>query len=200
MKKIISIIPIIAIIAVISFALPNQAYAAWWNPFSWFSQNEQIEKQGQTQSINSSNTAPELQTASQDVGETEQQNAPVPLSNTQSSDTKTIKDLQADIVLLTNGLSELLKAHNNLVNNHNELTQDFKSILQVTAAFRNELKDFEGNNLESRTTSLENKIENVCNMAFTHTITPLPGVSWCPSGSFFQESLESRIKKLERGY
>ncbi|MEK6839836.1 MAG: hypothetical protein AABX72_02765 [Nanoarchaeota archaeon] len=182
MKKIVSIIPIIAIIAVISFALPSQTYAAWWNPFSWFSQNKQIEEQGQPQTTN------------QNIEATENQNTVAPLNNTPSSDAKTIEALKADIVLLTNGMSELLKAHNNLVNEHNALVKSVNAI----SSNKNVGATTNNSALDGRVTDLENKLNNVCRKIFSS----LGGFGGnCPSTAFsVKGTLEGRVEKLESGF
>lgn len=214
MKKLVSSIFIFALVL---FVAPSQTYAVWWNPISWFSSESQIEEQNQSQNATSSDTVSKSQTADQNVGAVEQQNTPVPLSNIQSSDAQTVKDLKADIVLLTNALSELLKAHNNLVNSHNALS---KSVNATVSSNKNVGATTNNSNLEIKVTSLttrvtelerktgllsenifstsqsdkeisvlEGKVEDICGGVFTFGCSPRG-----------YPSLEDRIEKLERAY
>ena len=176
-KKIISIIPIVVIIAVISLALPSQTYAAWWNPLSWFSNEVQVKEQNQPQATD------------QNIEATEKQNTIAPLNNIPSSDAKTLEALRADIVLLTNGMSELQRAHNNLVKSVNAIILSNKNVGATTS----------NSDLESRVTSLEKKLNDACAQIF-RSLGSL-STNKCPSSGFtVGETLEYRIEKLEGGY
>jgi len=175
------------------FVTPSQIYAAWWNPLSWFSKNQQIEDQKQSQNTTSSDAISEPQTANQNVV------APV---KTQSSDAKTIEDLKAEVATLKASLDNLYTAHNNLVNDHNALLKYVNTIVvpskNIGAASDNSNLETKITSLETKITSLDKKLDNVCAQIFSS----LGGFGTkCPSSQFIiKDTLESRIKKLEEGY
>lgn len=105
MKKIISVIYIIVIIAVLSFVLPSQTYAAWWNPLSWFYQNKQ--------------TSDTYDTQPSDVKTIE--------------DLKTeVATLKASLGTIYDALRDIQTAHNNLVKSVNAIVSSNKNINTAT--------------------------------------------------------------------
>ncbi|MFA5773156.1 MAG: hypothetical protein WC908_00590 [Candidatus Paceibacterota bacterium] len=184
MKKIISIVSIIVIITVLSFALPSQTYAVWWNPFSWSSENKQAEEQEQPP------------TTDQNTEETEKQNTIAPFNNIPSSDAETIEALKIEVATLKTSLDNLYKAHNSLVEDHNVL---LKYVNATVSPSKSVSVITDNSSLEKKVTDLENKLYNVCRRTFS-SLGGL-GRDNCPSsGLLGTEALESRIKKLEGGY
>ena len=182
MKKIILIIPIIAVIVVLSFVSPSQTHAAWWNPLSWFSKENQIDEQNQK-------NGQELQTRS-----VSEEIAPDP-SNAQSEMSE-IENLRAEIATLKNNLDTLYIAHNNLVADHNEL---LKYTNTIAASNKSSGVTTVSSNLDIRVTDLEKKLNDVCAQIFSSIGGLSPNK--CPSPRLFMSgTLESRIKKLEGGY
>jgi len=177
MKK---IILVLTIIMLLSFS--TQTQAAWYD---WF---WGVKKEASVETKNQSEPKPGVIQVTPEK--------PEPTLDTQKP-TSEIESLKTEIATLKVSLENLDKAHNRLV-------EDFKTLLQVTVSFRNELKNTSqaptGNNFESKITSLENKVENICRRVFSSMIAPLPGGTNCPSGVFLQESFETRIKKLEGGF
>ena len=136
MKKIISIVSVITIVAVISFALPNQTYAAWWNPFSWSSKNQQATTSGNTASG---------------------------IANSQPSDIKTTEYLEIEISALKTSLDNLYKAHDKLVNDHNAL---LKSVNAAASTGKSVSATTNSSNLETRVAALEKKLNSACGSIF----------------------------------
>lgn len=154
MKKIIQIFPIVAIITILSFALPSQTYAVWWNPLSWFSKDKQVEKQKpQTEEVKNNNST----TTSAEIKEEQNKASAITTPQNNPSDVKTIKDLKTEIATLKASLGSLYKAHNNLVNDHNALLEYTKSI--ATANKGSSAQPVDTSNFEWRITNLKNQIE-----------------------------------------
>jgi|SRR3989338_3058101 len=195
MKKFISIVFILTLTL---FVVPSQTYAAWWNPVSWFSKNQQVEEQKQQQNDTLSNTAPELPTANQNSKEVEKPSTVAPSDNIQSSDAKTIDDLKTEVATLKTNLDNLYKAHNNLVNDHNAL---LKYVNATILSGKNAGTATSNSNLEAMITSLENKLNDVCAQIFSSF--GVLSANRCPSPRFIiggWGTLEDRIRKLEGGY
>jgi len=184
MKKYLSVL----ILAV--FIIPSIALASWWNPISWFSNDDQVGERKQQLPT----TTPESQIQNTNTETTKEQQQLTPVANTQS-EIKTIEELQTEVATLKANLDNLYKAHNDLV-------QDFKGLIGITTAFRNEIQNIKNtktNNtlspdISSRVSELEKKLNTVCDNAFSNLF------GGCPSSSLLSESLESRIEKLERTY
>ena len=177
MKKI-----ILALTIIMFLSFSTQTQAAWYD---WFLG---VKKEASVETKNQGEPKPSVIQTTQKKSET------TPDTQKPAAETESLK---AEVATLKVNLDKLYKAHNGLV-------EDFKTLLQVTASFRNELKNTSqapvGSDPESKITSLENKVENICRRVFSNTIAPLPGGTSCPSGAFLQESFETRIKKLESGY
>lgn len=190
MKK---IIPTVLILTFALLASPSQTYAAWWNPASWFSNDIKIEEQKQPQNATSSGTDSKQQTANQNVGAIEKQDVIAPVNNPQSSDTKTIAELKAEVATLKTNLDSLYKAHNGLVEDHNALQ---KYVNATISSNKNIGTATNNSNLEGRVTDLEGKLNDACSHIFNGSFG-----SRCPSATSFSVStLEGRIEKLERGF
>lgn len=179
MKKLILTTLILAFALLVS---PSQSYAAWWNPLSWFSKNQQIEERKQPQNTTSSNTVSELQ------------NVVAPMKNSQPSNAKTIEDLKAEVAALKASLDNLYTAHSNLVNDHNAL---LKYVNATISSGKNVGATTNNSNLETKLANLENELRDVCAQIFSSF-----GVirTKCPSSRFFisgKGTLEDRIRKLE---
>src|SRR3989344_1495954 len=105
MKKLVITTLIFAFIVLLS---PNQSYAAWWNPLSWFSRDKETQVQEQKPT---------------------QETAPISEPRTQDTDnSKTIEELRAEVATLKASLDNLYAAHTNLVNDHNALLEYTKTI------------------------------------------------------------------------
>ncbi len=202
-QKIILSLFVVLIAATISFALPNQADAAWWNPFSWFNKNQNLTqpKQEEKQSDEIKKEAGQ-QTPEQQTEVTAQQNTIAPVTTPQpSSDTKTIEDLENEITTLKANLDNLYAAHNRLVNDHNALLEYTKSIAASKPSSGDSNSDLEKkvSILNLTVEELSNKLTSVCRQVFSSSIGTPSQI--CPSSlPIGASTLESRIKKLEGGY
>lgn len=173
MKKLVLTILILTFVLLTS---PNQSYAAWWNPLSWFASKEQVKEQ------------------KADEQKSKEEIAITPPPQTQTNNSDTSENLRAEVATLKVNLDSLYKAHNELL----------KYTTEIVAVIRSEIKNTPqapvGNNLETRVMSLEEKLENACAKIFSAKLIGA-GATRCPSSRFpIKESLESRIKKLEGGY
>jgi len=179
MKK--SILTILVLMVAL-LVFPSQSYAAWWNPLSWFSKNQHIEEQEQSQNTTSSGTV------------SEPKNIITPVNNSQPSNAKTIEDLRAEVTTLKASLDNLYTAHNNLVDSHNEL---LKYVNATISSGKNAGTAVNNSNLETKFTNLEKKLDDVCAQIFSSILFGPK----CPSSQFIiKDTLEGRIKKLEGGY
>lgn len=161
-------------------------YAAWWNPFSWFTKDEPTEEQKPKE---------EMDVVKPETKETQNEASVVTPSQSNATDAKTIEDLRAEIATLKASLNNLYKAHNKLVNDHNALLKYVKAIAvtnKITCTAIN-------STLDTRVSDVEKKLNDVCGQIFS-SIGSLSS-NRCPSSRLqIKESLESRIKKLEGRY
>jgi len=216
MKKLVSAIFILALVL---FVAPSQTYAAWWNPISWFSSENQIEEQNQSQNATSSDAVSKIQTVNQGVGAVEKQTVISPVKNSKSSDAKTIEDLKAEVATLKTNLDSLYKAHNELLKYTTETVTVIRSEIKNTpqavvgnnleslkiAALEEELRNYKSymvKDLQARFSytnpkidELERTVDDICGWIFSGLSISCPSVR-LGSG----RNLEDRIEKLERAY
>lgn len=206
MKKLILIVFILMLTLLM---MPSQTYAAWWNPISWFLKEKSSEVQPQNDTGN--NAIQESQIINTNIEEAGEQSLVTPSKNSVPAEAKSIEVLRAEVVTLKTNLDNLYKAHSGLVNDHNALlkyTTDLEkrfSTLQNQPAANNVSSDilYRVSELERKTKltseelygtgitgGLNSKVENICNLLFDLGC-PRIGIGG---------SLDSRIKKLERGY
>lgn len=212
MKKLVSIVFILTFFLLI---VPSQSYAAWWNPISWFSKENQNEEQKQTEEV----TTSELQI--QEVNnKSVKEESPVVSETNPQSEVKMIEVLKAEITTLKTSLDSLYKAHNNLVNDHNDLLKHTTDLEKRYSGLQNqpttnnispdtlrrisELERKAGllfdattesdNTSNNKLNALETNINNICRWMFGSLNCP----SLNPDPLF--RTIDNRLKKLEGGY
>lgn len=138
----------------------------------------------------SNRPAPEPQTDNED--------AVIPMADSQPFDIKTDGDLKVELATLKASLDNLYKAHNNLVNDHNTL---LKYVNAMTPSNQGAGVAINSSDLDKRVTNLEKKLNDACILIFgVSSARPAPTIG-CPSPQFpLKGVLEDRIKKLEGGY
>jgi len=203
MQKIILSLFTVLMVATISFTIPSQAHAAWWNPLSWLSKNQGIEQPKQEKQNEADKEITKQQTLKQKTEVAAEQNAVAPTTTSQPlSDTKMIEDLKSEIATLKNSLDNLYAAHNRLVNDHNALLEYTKSIVASklpSSGGSNSVLEKKVSVLNLTIEELSNKLTSVCRQTFSSSIGTPSQV--CPSSlPIGGSTLESRIRKLEGGY
>lgn len=181
-------------------ATPTTTYAAWWNPFSWFSKRDTAQEQSyqlETPEGTPSEvigTTPNEGTAQVTNTEKQQPASPSTVSS-DSQDAETIAALKAEVASLRASLDTLYASHNRLIDDHNALLEYTKSIVATNKTTGSAINS----TLDIRVSDLEKKLNDACAQIFS-SIGTLSS-NRCPTSQFqIKESLESRIKKLEGGY
>ena len=122
-KVFIKFLVLLFVVTSIALVAPSQTYAAWWNPFSWFSKDKQVEEQKpQTEEAKNNSST----TTNTEIKEEQKKAATITAPQNNSSDAKTIEDLKAEVASLKTNLDRLYKAHADLVNDHNALFGVYK--------------------------------------------------------------------------
>jgi hypothetical protein len=137
-------------------------------------------------------------------------NVVIPVSDSQLSDIKTVKDLETEVATLKTNLDSLYEAHNKLVEDHNQL---LKYTTELSTSLTNASKNLSNTGLQRSTTNssasldkkvsdLQETISDVCRWVFSGVSNGCP--SMLPtSGKILEyriENLEAGVRRLEKGY